>query len=43
MGGKIRMTERKFCVGRNVRVEEKEKEKDRERESEREMPEKSTE
>ena len=41
MGGKIRMTERKFCVGRNVRVEEKEK--DRERESEREMPEKSTE
>ena len=41
MGGKIRMTEREFCVGRNVRVEEKEKE--RERESEREMPEKSTE
>ena len=30
MGGKIRMTERKFCVGRNVRVEEKEKDRERE-------------
>ena len=29
------MTERKFCVGRNVRVEEKEKDRERERVRER--------